>query len=81
MPFWQSESVFCVSGVCCEFLECACLSRYKTRGNSRGVAIKFLSLFPKEEEFLYPPLTLLASDGPPTEEDGMRVFDVTPMMS
>ena len=36
--------------------------RYTTRGHSKGVRIDFLSLFPKEEEYLYPPLTNLAFD-------------------
>jgi len=57
------------------------LFRYKTRGNSRGVSIQFLSMFPGEDEYLYPPLTLLASDGPPVTEDGVTVFDVSPQFS
>jgi len=35
------------------------LFRYTTKALSRGVKIDYLSLYPKEEEFLYPPLTYL----------------------
>ena len=31
--------------------------RYEARGRSRGVDIGFVSLYPKEQEFLYAPLT------------------------
>ena len=31
--------------------------RYEARGRSRGVDIGFLSMYPKEKEFLYAPLT------------------------
>ena len=33
------------------------LFRFEARGRSRGVEIGFLSLYPKEKEFLYAPLT------------------------
>jgi len=36
--------------------------RYTTRGHSKGVCIDFLSLYPKEVEYLYPPLTNLTFD-------------------
>ena len=32
---------------------------YKTHGLGRGCSIGYLSLYPKEEEYLYPPLTYL----------------------
>eukprot|EP00961_Rhodomonas_salina_P087712 1179840-Rhodomonas_salina.1 len=57
------------------------LFRYNTCGNSRGVSIKFLSTFPGEDEYLYPPLTLLISECLPVVEDCFTVFDVTPQMS
>lgn len=31
--------------------------RYEARGRSRGVDISFVSLYPKEQEYLYAPLT------------------------
>ena len=37
--------------------KCPLLFRYKTRGLGRGVPLGFLSCYPKEEEFLYPPMT------------------------
>ena len=36
--------------------------RYTTTGHSRGVCIDFLSLYTKENEYLYPPLTKLTFD-------------------
>ena len=33
------------------------LYRYEARGRSRGVDIGFVSMYPKEKEFLYAPLT------------------------
>jgi hypothetical protein len=57
------------------------LLRLLTRGNSRGVSISFLSLFPGEDEFLYPPLTLLLSEGETTMAAGVTIYDVTPQFS
>ena len=37
--------------------------KYKTRGLGRGCSIGYLSLYPKEEEYLYPPLTFLRPTG------------------
>jgi len=36
--------------------------RYTTRAHSKGVCIDFLSLYPKEKEYMYPPLTYLTFD-------------------
>ena len=36
--------------------------RYATTGHTRGISIRHLSLYPKEQEFLYPPLTNLKFD-------------------
>jgi hypothetical protein len=42
---------------------------------AKGVSIRFLSVYPGEEEFLYPPFTFLLPCGAPTEEvmDGMKL--------
>ncbi len=36
--------------------------RYATTGHTRGISIRHISLYPKEQEFLYPPLTNLKFD-------------------
>ena len=58
--------------------------KYKTRGNGRGVPISYLSMYPKEEEYLYPPLTLLVPEGPIQEHEYngqvYKIIEVTPMM-
>jgi len=52
--------------------------RYNTRGNSKGVRIDFLSVFPKDMEYLYPPLTNLTFDEHTQDEaeDPNRRFKV-----
>jgi hypothetical protein len=40
--------------------KCPLLFQYKTRGLGRGVPLSFLSCYPKEEEFLYPPMTCVS---------------------
>jgi hypothetical protein len=47
---------------------------------AKGVSIGFLSFYPKEEEYLYPPLTYL-SPGSHDKEDGHHVVVVSPQMS
>jgi hypothetical protein len=47
---------------------------------AQGVSIGFLSLCPKEKEYLYPPLTYL-SPGSHDKEDGYHVVVVSPQMS
>ena len=54
--------------------------KYKTRGLGRGCAIQYLSLYPKEEEYLYPPLTFLLPDRV-SQEQGRTVVEVAPQMS
>ena len=39
--------------------QCPLLFQYKTRGLGRGVSLSWVSCYPKEEEFLYPPMTFL----------------------
>eukprot|EP00747_Dinoflagellata_sp_TGD_P151343 gnl/TRDRNA2_/TRDRNA2_177205_c1_seq14.p1 gnl/TRDRNA2_/TRDRNA2_177205_c1~~gnl/TRDRNA2_/TRDRNA2_177205_c1_seq14.p1 ORF type:complete len:197 (+),score=37.87 gnl/TRDRNA2_/TRDRNA2_177205_c1_seq14:70-591(+) len=54
--------------------------RYKAQGLAKGVSIKFLSLYPKEEEYLYPPGTLLNWQS--TEVlDGYTTVTVLPQMA
>jgi hypothetical protein len=36
--------------------------RYTTTGHTRGISIRHLSLYPREQEYLYPPLTNLKFD-------------------
>jgi hypothetical protein len=55
--------------------------RYKTVGLNRGVNIRFLSLYPKEHETIFPPFTFLIAEGNIYEEDGIRILDVTPQIS
>jgi hypothetical protein len=45
-----------------------------------GVDISFLSMFPLEQEFLYPPLTYLEYTGETVNADGVRVIQVVPTM-
>ena len=51
------------------------------KGHSKGVSIAFLSLYPKEEEYLYPPLTHLTFDENSQDEDPssrIKVINVEP---
>ena len=59
------------------------LFRFITKGRSKGVPIDFLSVYPKEKEFLYPPLTGLDHDehSTVTTEDGVMIVPVRPTMS
>ena len=52
--------------------------KYRARGMQKGCSIRFLSVYPGEEEFLYPPLTFLLPCGAPKEEvvDGMKLTEV-----
>jgi hypothetical protein len=47
----------------------------------RGVDISFLSVYPQEQEFLYPPLTYLEYKGESLDADGVRIVEVTPTFS
>jgi hypothetical protein len=44
--------------------KCPLIFKYITRALGRGVAIDFLSIYPKEKEYLYPPLTCAYSRSP-----------------
>ena len=52
---------------------------YKARALAQGVSIEFLSLYPKEKEYLYPPLTYLSPLGH-AEEGGYQILTVQPQM-
>ena len=57
---------------------------YNTQGHAKGVDIAAFSMYPKEREFLYPPLTDLLLDTSKRVqrlEDGTIVVYVTPQMS
>jgi hypothetical protein len=55
--------------------------KYNTVGLTRGVKIQFLSLYPKEVEFVYPPLTFLSVVSKPYVEGNVRIVEVMPQMS
>ena len=62
--------------------KCGLLFQYKTRGLGRGVPLRFLSCYPKEEEFLYPPMTYLQPEDVVKDEiNDVVVVNVTPQMS
>jgi hypothetical protein len=54
--------------------ESALVFKYTTLGLTRGVKIQFLSLYPKEVEFVYPPLTFLSFFGD-TEEETVTIVE------
>ena len=58
------------------------LMSFATRGLSRGVEVHMFSLYPKEREFLYPPLTYLLFDETREIEDadGLTTVPVLPTM-
>jgi hypothetical protein len=61
--------------------ECPLVFKYKTVGLSRGVKIQFLSLYPKEVEYIYPPLTFLSVVGGSYMEGNVTIVEVMPQMS
>eukprot|EP00747_Dinoflagellata_sp_TGD_P151353 gnl/TRDRNA2_/TRDRNA2_177205_c1_seq6.p1 gnl/TRDRNA2_/TRDRNA2_177205_c1~~gnl/TRDRNA2_/TRDRNA2_177205_c1_seq6.p1 ORF type:complete len:197 (+),score=36.32 gnl/TRDRNA2_/TRDRNA2_177205_c1_seq6:70-591(+) len=52
---------------------------YRASGLAKGLNIKFLSLYPKEEEYLYPPGTMLKWEKNEVR-DGFTVVTVTPQI-
>ena len=54
--------------------------KYKTRALGRGVSIEYLSFYPKEREYLYPPYTFLQPVRT-YQEEGYTVVEITPQMS
>ena len=55
--------------------------RFRTTGLDRGCKIQYLSLYPKETEYLYPPLTFVRAEGEVYSKDGYQWLDVMPQMS
>ena len=67
-----------------EASRCGLIFVYHTQGHTKGVEIADFSMYPKEREFLYPPLTYLLLDTSKRVqrlEDGTIVVYVTPQMS
>lgn len=54
--------------------------KYKTKALSTGVSLKFLSVYPMEEEYLYPPGTFLSFEGV-EEVDGFKIVTISPQIS
>ena len=54
------------------------LFEYETQGKSTGVSLQYLSVYPKEQEFLYRPLTFMTENGDPYVEDGVQFVPVVP---
>ena len=54
------------------------LFEYETQGKSTGVSIQYLSVYLKEQEFLYRPLTFRIANSDPCVEDGVEVLPVLP---
>ena len=54
------------------------LFEYETQGKSTGVSLQYLSVYPKEQEFLYRPLTFLTANGDPYVQDGVLHVPVLP---
>lgn len=52
--------------------------KFECKGLARGASIDFLSVYPTEEEFVYPPLTYVRCQGRAEEEyEGRMVTVVT----
>ena len=53
------------------------------RARPRGVDISMFSLYPKEREYLYPPLTYMLFDESRalTEENGVTLVPILPQMA
>ena len=70
----------CIQGA--SLIKVRILFRYSTIEQTSGVCIDFLSLYPKEVEFLFPPLTNLtynlAQEGEETSRNGLVVIPVRP---
>ena len=62
---------------------CPLVFQYRLMGIGRGASLQFLSVYPKEHAFLFPPLTFLSTAGaePSKMDDGMTVMTVTPILS
>ena len=67
-----------------EASRCGLIFVYHTQGHTKGVEIADFSMYPKEREFLYPPLTYLLLDTSKMVkrmEDGTIKVYVTPQWS
>ena len=53
----------------------------EAEGLSRGVSIKFLSVYPGEDEYLFTPLTYLLYCSERIDDDGTRVIRVRPQVA
>mmetsp|Transcript_57852 Transcript_57852/g.188029 ORF Transcript_57852/g.188029 Transcript_57852/m.188029 type:complete len:573 (-) Transcript_57852:158-1876(-) len=53
--------------------------KYKTKALSTGVSLKFVSVYPMEEEYLYPPGTFLSFEGV-EEVDGFKIVTISPQI-
>jgi hypothetical protein len=60
---------------------CPLVFKYKAVALTRGASLCFLSLYPKEAEVLYPPLTLLRAEDDPYELDGVTFLEISPQLS
>ena len=60
--------------------KCPLVFKYKTRSLQKGCSIRYLSLYPKEEEYLYPPLTFVIGERI-YKEQGYTIVEVTPQIS
>jgi hypothetical protein len=58
---------------------CPLIFKYRTQGLSRGCSIKYLSAYPDEDEYLYPPLTYLLPEAIEVKE-GVTFVEVAPQM-
>jgi len=54
--------------------------RYTTSGLTTGVCMQFLSVYPKEEEYLYPPGTFLQFVSQEKDAEGRTIITITPTM-
>jgi len=57
------------------------LFQYHTTALGRGVSLKFLSVYPLEEEHIYAPLTYLKPERISQDEEGRVTVEVTPQMA
>mmetsp|Transcript_30323 Transcript_30323/g.61046 ORF Transcript_30323/g.61046 Transcript_30323/m.61046 type:complete len:314 (-) Transcript_30323:160-1101(-) len=58
----------------------ALIFRFKARGMAKGSSIRFLSVYPDEQEVLYPPLTFLLPEADQSKEGNITFVDVSPQI-
>jgi len=54
---------------------------FHTQGMERGCSLKYLSVYPKEQEVLYPPLTFLQPVRQTLDNDGRTIIEARPQIS